>query len=124
MGEVRRGARWSTGPFDRGGWIEKTRRRPGNEADRFTVLPLSLFPFPILRAPVVVMMVMVVSVLPGGHPRCVPNKPTCWRDNGSTVTTQLLERVKRVRGGEGREGGSHDYREYTHYRQKAIEFEF
>lgn len=47
-------------------------------------------------------MVMVVSVLPGGHPRCVPNKPTCWRDNGSTVTTQLLERVKRVRG-EGRE---------------------
>lgn len=48
-------------------------------------------------------MVMVVSVLPGGHPRCVPNKPTCWRDNGSTVTTQLLERVKRVRGEGGRE---------------------
>lgn len=105
------------GKLDRG----KTRRRP---VTRLTDSPccrvvLLLFLFPDLScARPDAMMVMVVSVLPGGHPRCVPNKPTCWRDNGSTVTTQLLER-------EGEREVAEDYREsYTHYRQKAIEFEF
>lgn len=111
MGEVRRGAAVRRGRLDR-----KNEEEASNEADRFTVLPrCRCSRSRSARALVVVMTVMVVSVLPGGHPRCVPNKPTCWRDNGSTVTTQLLER-------EEGEGERDDYREYTHYRQKAIEF--
>lgn len=91
MGEVRRGG----GAAGRGRLDRKNEEEAGNEADRFTVLPCRRCSRS--RALVVVMTVMVVSVLPGGHPRCVPNKPTCWRDNGSTVTTQLLEREKRKR---------------------------
>ena len=69
-------------PIDRGGWIEKTTRRP------VTRLTDSRCTVPVV---VVVVVDAGFSLVRaggcagddgnggvGGHPRCVPNKPTCW----------------------------------------------